>query len=109
MRQADDLITIRQLRGKFLTGSSPFSRGVNSSPSSVGKAQDADAVDEDEADLDRAVGHKAKDSINSRLNRVYQLTGFADPVYAEAHLTGTFRLYFPVRFVELSHPAFLVV
>ncbi|CAM6095224.1 unnamed protein product [Calypogeia fissa] len=44
--------------------------------------------DEVQNDLKRATGEFTKDSDNTRkLNRVLQLTGFSDPVYAEAYVT----------------------
>ncbi|KAL2652816.1 hypothetical protein R1flu_020944 [Riccia fluitans] len=44
--------------------------------------------DEVQTDLKRATGEFTKDSDNTRkLNRVLQLTGFSDPVYAEAYVT----------------------
>ena len=66
--QVDDLLTIRQLKGK---------------------GQEEDAVDADDADLHRAVGSSSSiaSDISSTLHRVHQLTGFSDSVYAEAHLT----------------------
>jgi coatomer subunit beta len=44
--------------------------------------------DEVEDDLKRATGEFVKDggSMN-KLNRILQLTGFSDPVYAEAYVT----------------------
>lgn len=69
LRQADDLIVIRQLKG-------------------IGRSDEHGDDDDDAADMSRALAtNKKADSNASRLNRVYQLTGFADPVYAEAHLT----------------------
>ncbi|GAA5868542.1 hypothetical protein JCM8547_003180 [Rhodosporidiobolus lusitaniae] len=64
--QADDLIVFRQLQKK-----------------NVG----ADA-DEYELDLTKATGatEAAKDDFVSKLQRVVQLTGFSDPVYAEAYV-----------------------
>jgi len=45
-------------------------------------------VDQDSADVKKAVGSDSSTlDINSKLSRVYQLTGFADSVYAEAYLT----------------------
>jgi coatomer subunit beta len=41
---------------------------------------------DDDGDLSRALGSKSAKEM-AKLNRVYQLTGFADPVYAEAQLT----------------------
>ena len=66
--QVDDLLTIRQLKGK---------------------GQDEDLVDADDADLNKAVGSSSSiaSDISSTLHRVHQLTGFSDSVYAEAHLT----------------------
>ncbi|KAI7870146.1 adaptin N terminal region-domain-containing protein [Spinellus fusiger] len=61
--QVDDAIVFRQ-----------FSRKAGNS-----------AVDEYEQDLSRATGSlDAKDNLMSKLNRIVQLTGFSDPVYAEA-------------------------
>lgn len=41
-----------------------------------------------DADLNRATGlAEAAEGNSKRLNRVLQLTGFSDPVYAEAHVT----------------------
>jgi len=67
--QADDLINVRQLKGK--------------------NATDEDIVDSEESDLSRALGSitSVSSDISSTLHRVYQLTGFSDPIYAEAHLT----------------------
>ncbi|KAG0081776.1 coatomer subunit beta [Linnemannia elongata] len=63
--QADDLITFRQ-----------FS-----------KAKHGDEKDEYELDLTRATGAgESKDDLMSKLSRVVQLTGFSDPVYAEAYV-----------------------
>ena len=67
--QADDLISIRQLMAK-------------------GEEED-DGGDNEDTDLTRAVGSASSiaSDISSTLHRVHQLTGFSDPVYAEAHLT----------------------
>lgn len=44
--------------------------------------------DEVQNDLKRATGEISKESEGIRkLNRVLQLTGFSDPVYAEAYVT----------------------
>ena len=44
--------------------------------------------DEVQTDLKRATGEMSKDGDTERnLNRVLQLTGFSDPVYAEAYVT----------------------
>lgn len=78
-KQADDLIVIRQLKAR--AGGS-----------------DDDLLDDDNfddnLDLSKAIGSAAKGSglatskdISAKLNRVYQLTGFSDPVYVEAHLS----------------------
>eukprot|EP00004_Rigifila_ramosa_P008548 TRINITY_DN1979_c0_g1_i2.p1 TRINITY_DN1979_c0_g1~~TRINITY_DN1979_c0_g1_i2.p1 ORF type:complete len:932 (-),score=265.31 TRINITY_DN1979_c0_g1_i2:57-2510(-) len=61
--QPDELISVRQLRGK--------------------RAGPADLDDDLGADLTRATGNLDV-SHTSALNRVFQLTGFSDPVYAEA-------------------------
>ncbi len=73
VKHADDLISIRQL-------------------SAVG-SDGTEAGEDEAADVTRAVGQKKNpfaslaEGSKARLNRVYQLSGFADPVYAEAHLT----------------------
>jgi coatomer subunit beta len=64
--QADDLISIRQLRGTKVLGSSE--------------------IDIDDGDITRATGSDKTD-FSERLNHVHQLSGFADPVYAEAYVT----------------------
>eukprot|EP00742_Colponemidia_sp_Colp-10_P002386 GILJ01002543.1.p1 GENE.GILJ01002543.1~~GILJ01002543.1.p1 ORF type:complete len:968 (-),score=162.96 GILJ01002543.1:186-3032(-) len=67
-RQPDDLIQIRQLRGKKAIG-------------------EIDFVDEDESDLMRATGSlNEREDFSARLNRVFQMTGLSDPVYVEAYL-----------------------
>lgn len=43
--------------------------------------------DEVQDDLKRATGEFTKDDNSKKLNRVLQLTGFSDPVYAEAYVT----------------------
>jgi coatomer subunit beta len=63
LAQSDELISIRQL-----------------------KSGGMDDMLDDDGDLSRALGSKSAKDI-AKLNRVYQLTGFADPVYAEAQLT----------------------
>jgi coatomer subunit beta len=66
--QADDLIHFRQLRSMAVQG--------------------GDVDLDDGADLARATGYDSADSLlSSELNHVYQLSGFADPVYAEAFVT----------------------
>jgi len=85
VKQADDLILIRQLKG--------------------GGVDDGDADEDDESvELQRALAPKPPSSaaaaatttgaasssglvgLGSQLNRVYQLTGFSDPLYVESHL-----------------------
>lgn len=65
--QPDDLIQFRQLRAQAVQG------GI-----------EVDLMDAD--DISRAIGtdHLGKDA--SKLKHVYQLTGYSDPVYAEATL-----------------------
>lgn len=66
--QADDLIHFRQLRNMAI--------------------QTGDVDLDDGADLARATGYASADSLlSSELSHVYQLSGFADPVYAEALVT----------------------
>ncbi|CAG8609113.1 5715_t:CDS:2, partial [Scutellospora calospora] len=63
--QVDDLISFRQFSKRNL----------------------GDEADEYELDLTRATGQSdPKDDLISKLNRVVQLTGFSDPVYAEAYV-----------------------
>lgn len=67
--QADDLIQFRQLRSQGVQG------GI-----------EVDLMDAD--DISRALGVDAVDgSGGSKLHHVHQLTGFSDPVYAEASVT----------------------
>jgi coatomer subunit beta len=62
--QVDDLVSIRQLKPKGDTGG-----------------------DEAEVDLEKATGGDATaEELSSKLSRVVQLTGFSDPVYAEAYV-----------------------
>ncbi|EGB05737.1 hypothetical protein AURANDRAFT_70289 [Aureococcus anophagefferens] len=66
--QPDDLISWRQLRP------------------SLGSSGDSELCDE--GDLQRATGAGiSSDAFGLRLSHVYQLSGFADPVYAEACVT----------------------
>lgn len=66
--QADDLIHFRQLKALAVQG--------------------GDLDLDDGSDLARATGYDSADSIlSSELSHVYQLSGFADPVYAEAFVT----------------------
>ncbi len=63
--QVDDVIQIRQLA----------------------KKNASDGLDEIEVDLERATGGDATaEDLSSKLSRVVQLTGFSDPVYAEAYV-----------------------
>lgn len=66
--QADDLIQFRQLRAQAVQG------GI-----------EVDLMDAD--DISRAVGAEGAGGDGSKLKHVYQLTGFSDPVYAEASVT----------------------
>ena len=67
--QPDDLLVFRQLRARNKLGSNEV---------------DLD----DEGDLLKATGTSTdENSFSYRLNRVHQLTGFDDPVYAEAYVT----------------------
>jgi len=66
--QPDDLIHFRQLRSMAVQG--------------------GDVDLDDGADLARATGYNdAGTALSSELSHVYQLSGFADPVYAEALVT----------------------
>jgi len=65
--QADDLISFRQLRRRGAQGA------------------ELDLYDGD--DLSRAAGSGGAEDFESALNHVYQLSGFSDPVYAEACVT----------------------
>lgn len=66
--QADDLIHFRQLKSMAV--------------------QVGDVDLDDGSDLARATGYDSADALlSSELNHVYQLSGFADPVYAEAFVT----------------------
>uniref|UniRef100_A0A7S2YIL5 Coatomer subunit beta n=1 Tax=Entomoneis paludosa TaxID=265537 RepID=A0A7S2YIL5_9STRA len=65
--QADDLIHFRQLKAM------------------AASAGDLDL--DDGADLARATGYDSAGALSSELSHVYQLSGFADPVYAEALVT----------------------
>ncbi|KAL9476323.1 hypothetical protein ACSS6W_006164 [Trichoderma asperelloides] len=63
--QVDDIIPIRQLSKKNAT----------------------EGLDEIEMDLERATGGEGgSEDLTSKLSRVVQLTGFSDPVYAEAYV-----------------------
>ncbi|ETV91929.1 hypothetical protein H310_13716 [Aphanomyces invadans] len=64
--EVDDLISFRQLRGKKALGST-------------------DIDIDDGADLSRATD--GPNEYSGKLRAVHQLTGFADPVYAEAYVT----------------------
>ncbi|POR39006.1 Coatomer subunit beta [Tolypocladium paradoxum] len=63
--QVDDVVQIRQLS----------------------KKNASDGLNEIELDLERATGGESTmEDLSSKLNRVVQLTGFSDPVYAEAYV-----------------------
>jgi coatomer subunit beta len=62
--QADDCISIRQLKTQV----------------------DYEFLDDDDTDLNKALGGQTRQDMYAKLNRVYQLTGFDDPVYVEAQL-----------------------
>ncbi|KAK6006454.1 hypothetical protein QM012_006864 [Aureobasidium pullulans] len=63
--QVDDVISIRQLS----------------------KKNAVDGADEIQLDLEKATGgDSATEDLSSKLSRVVQLTGFSDPVYAEAYV-----------------------
>ena len=68
-RQTDDLISVRQLRGR---------------------AHDTmmiDLEDDDDTSLNKATGASQTEDFSQRLKRVTQLTGLSDAVYAEAYVT----------------------
>ena len=65
--QADDLIQFRQLRAAAVQG------GI-----------ELDLMDAD--DISRAIGNEGSDDSTS-MKHIYQLTGYSDPVYAEASVT----------------------
>ncbi|KAI0882974.1 Coatomer, beta subunit [Annulohypoxylon maeteangense] len=63
--QVDDVVQIRQLS----------------------KKNSGDGTDEIELDLEKATGGESvAEDLSSKLSRVVQLTGFSDPVYAEAYV-----------------------
>jgi len=67
--QADDLIKVGQLRPIRQYGASE------------------DIEDEDELNIEKATGFlETKHDMTGRLNRIVQLTGFSDPLYAEAYV-----------------------
>ena len=66
--QSDDLIQFRQLRSQAAQG------GI-----------EVDLMDAD--DISRAIGSEGSGQDGARLKHVYQLTGYSDPVYAEASVT----------------------
>jgi coatomer subunit beta len=68
LSQADDLIQFRQLRAQAVQG-----------------GLEVDLMDAD--DISRAVGTDGASAETARLKHVYQLTGYSDPVYAEASVT----------------------
>lgn len=63
--QADDLISFRALRAVD---------------------EDEEMLDSDEGMLTRATGADNSKTQESKLNKVFQLSGFSDPVYAEAYV-----------------------
>lgn len=65
-KQPDELIVLRQLRGR--------------------KNAADDGVDQYELDLSRATGAGEDDDLLSKLSRIVQLTGHSDAVYAEAYV-----------------------
>eukprot|EP01094_Clydonella_sp_ATCC50884_P010917 TRINITY_DN20734_c0_g1_i1.p1 TRINITY_DN20734_c0_g1~~TRINITY_DN20734_c0_g1_i1.p1 ORF type:complete len:932 (-),score=412.79 TRINITY_DN20734_c0_g1_i1:126-2921(-) len=65
--QADDLIEVRQLRSGIQFG--------------TGDSKEDDDISLATGDSDRS------EAGESKLNRVYQLTGFSDPIYAEAYVS----------------------
>ena len=66
--QVDDLIEFKQLKAR-------------------GSADASEGVDEFEVSLSRATGSDMKsEDGGSKLSKVFQLTGFSDPVYAEAYV-----------------------
>jgi coatomer subunit beta len=82
--QADDLISFRQFSKKNRAGD----------------------ADEYEMDLTKATGavEAAKDDFISKLNRVVQLTGFSDPVYAEAYVhVHQFDIFLDVLIVNQTN------
>lgn len=59
------------------------------------KKKDVDGTDEIEQDLERATGgDTATEDLTSKLSRVVQLTGFSDPVYAEAYVKVRKLIYY---------------
>lgn len=67
--QADDLIVVRQLRGRSAEMSA------------------IDLDDDDDLDLSKATGQSKQEDFSTRLKRVTQLTGLSDAVYAEAYVS----------------------
>ena len=68
-RQSDDLISVRQLRGRAVD------------------TMAIDLDDDDDTALNKATGAMQQEDFSQRLKRVTQLTGLSDPVYAEAYVT----------------------
>jgi len=68
-RQADDLISVRQLKGR------------------AADTTMIDLDDDDDAVLNKATGAMVQEDFSQRLKRVTQLTGLSDVVYAEAYVT----------------------
>ena len=69
-RQADDLISVRQLKGR----SAELQGAI-------------ELEDDDDVALSKATGAIQVEDFSQRLKRVTQLTGLSDPVYAEAYVT----------------------
>ncbi|KAL3933618.1 MAG: hypothetical protein SGPRY_000206 [Prymnesium sp.] len=67
--EADDLIVVRQLRGRSAEMSA------------------IDLDDDDDLDLSKATGLSKQEDFSTRLKRVTQLTGLSDAVYAEAYVS----------------------
>jgi len=66
------------------------------------KKKDVDGTDEIEQDLERATGgDTATEDMTSKLSRVVQLTGFSDPVYAEAYVKVCIMP--PIGCIMLTH------
>jgi coatomer subunit beta len=75
--QADDLISFRQLSKKSAGGDAD----------DVSQVAVTWADDQTDTDLIRATGAEVQEDFVSKLSRIVQLTGFSDPVYAEAVVT----------------------
>lgn len=84
--QADDLISFRQFSKKTLAQEQDEVRRNKLFPALFWRL--TILLAQYELDLTKATGviEAAKDDFISKLNRVVQLTGFSDPVYAEAYV-----------------------